>query len=382
MSALALPERSALASATPGGTAAMLQAVETYAKQVIAPLATRIDQEGHYPEAIMADLGGMGALRAHLQSPHGTGDYVAAIQAMATVSRVCGATGFLMWCHDVCGLYMEQSGNVALTGQRLSVHAAGGSFGGTALSNPMKAFAGIEKLALIAKPLGGGRYVLNGTLPWVSHLGPGHCFGAIAQVEGEDRELMVLVDCDATGVSLRPCPSFSAMEGTGTYGLRFQEMPVSPDRVITEHVRPWIQQVRPAFVLLQCGMAVGITQGAIDSMREVEGRLGHVNEYLDDRPEDLQAELDALTDEALRLALTPFDTSLAHWLAVLKVRAAGSELCLRATQSALLHQGARGYLLSSPVQRRIREAHFVAIVTPALKHLRKEMARVGACVPG
>jgi alkylation response protein AidB-like acyl-CoA dehydrogenase len=57
-------------------------------------------------------------------------------------------------------------------------------------------------------------------------------------------------------------------------------------------------------------------------------------------------------------------------------RAHASELALRAAQSALLHAGARGYLLSSDVQRRVRESHFVAIVTPAIKHLRKEMARL------
>ena len=55
-----------------------------------------------------------------------------------------------------------------------------------------------------------------------------------------------------------------------------------------------------------------------------------------------------------------------------------SELALRAAQSALLHQGARGYLMSSDVQRRVRESHFVAIVTPAIKHLRKEIARLSA----
>jgi alkylation response protein AidB-like acyl-CoA dehydrogenase len=61
---------------------------------------------------------------------------------------------------------------------------------------------------------------------------------------------------------------------------------------------------------------------------------------------------------------------------VLDARAHGGELALRAAQSALLHQGARGYLMSSAVQRRVRESHFVAIVTPAIKHLRKEMDRL------
>jgi hypothetical protein len=46
--------------------------------------------------------------------------------------------------------------------------------------------------------------------------------------------------------------------------------------------------------------------------------------------------------------------------------------------SALMHQGARGYLMQSDVQRRVREAQFVAIVTPAIKHLRKESCRASA----
>ena len=34
--------------------------------------------------------------------------------------------------------------------------------------------------------------------------------------------------------------------------------------------------------------------------------------------------------------------------------------------------------LLAQVQRRVRESHFVAIVTPAIKHLRKEIARLSA----
>ena len=60
---------------------------------------------------------------------------------------------------------------------------------------------------------------------------------------------------------------------------------------------------------------------------------------------------------------------------MLTVRAEADVLALRATQAALLHQGARGYLMNSPVQRRVREAQFVAIVTPAIKHIRKEIER-------
>jgi len=80
----------------------------------------------------------------------------------------------------------------------------------------------------------------------------------------------------------------------------------------------------------------------------------------------------------MKLAETPFNPTVDFFIDVLDARAHGAELCLRAAQSALLHQGARGYLMSSEVQRRVRESHFVAIVTPAIKHLRKEMARLSA----
>ena len=129
-------------------------------------------------------------------------------------------------------------------------------------------------------------------------------------------------------------------------------------------------------MLLQTGFGLGVTQGAINSMIEVEDALGHVNQFLHDRPSELQPELDRLKTKVHELGSDIFSGSAEMLVDVLDVRAQVSELSLRATQSALLHQGARGYLMSSPVQRRIREAHFVAIVTPAIKHLRWEMSKL------
>ena len=361
----------------------MLAAVREIADGALAELAQSIDS-GSYPQAVLMRLGEVGAYRAHLALDGGEPDYGAAIRAITEVSRVCGATGFMMWCHDVCGLYMEASGNPALNGPALEDHAAGRTLGATGMSNPMKTFAGIETLLLRARPVDGG-HVVNGTLPWVSNLGPDHYFGAVAVVESDTpgaapREIMFIVRCDAPGVELRTCPSFSAMEGTNTWAVRLTDHFIGAAELVADPVRPFIGRIRAAFVLLQCGMGLGVAQGAIDSMWTVERQLGHVNEHLDDRPDDLQAELDALTARTLALARTPFATATPFLIDVLDVRAHASELALRAAQSALLHQGARGYLMSSSVQRRVRESHFVAIVTPAIKHLRKEIARLSAPV--
>ena len=368
-----------LAEAHPAAMAApaasIVAAVTTVADTRLAPAANRIDREGYYPLAEMAELGTAGAFGAHLGPEANFG---LAIDTMRAVSRRCGSTGFLTWCQDVCGLYMEQSGNPALTGDRLAGHIAGRTFGGTALSNPMKAFAGIEKMLLRATPVPGG-YRVSGALPWVSHIGPGQYCGAIAAVVDEagerTRDVMFLLDIGAD-VVLRHCPEFSGMEGTSTWGVRLEDHFVGEDVLIADPAAPFIARIRAAFILLQAGMAVGIAQGAIDSIEEAEPLLGHVNRFLHDRPDELQAEFDELGARVARLAQSPYDGSRDYLLEVLDARAQGAELVLRATQSALLHQGARGYLMESAPQRRIREAHFVAIVTPAIKHLRWEMDRL------
>ena len=369
----------------------LLGAVRELADGQLLELADDIDRRGIYPKSILQKLGEVGALKAHVSEPGRPADYGLAIRAMTEVSRVCGATGFMVWCHDVCGVYMEQSGNPALMGDLLAQHGNGQTLGATGMSNPMKTFAGIETFLLHAQKVEGG-WRVNGTLPWVSNLGPDHYFGAVADIVVPDatekplKEIMFMVRCDAPGVELRNCPSFSAMEGTNTWAVRLTDYFVGAKDLIADPVRPFIGRIRAAFILLQTGMGLGVAQGAIDSMWKVERQLGHVNEFLDDRPDELQAELDDLTARIMLLAKTPFGPAPGGTQAqgneflidVLDVRAHASELALRAAQSALLHQGARGYLMSSDVQRRVRESHFVAIVTPAIKHLRKEIARLSA----
>lgn len=355
--------------------AAILARTTAIAEGPLADVAQRVDG-GHYPLEVMSQLGAAGTFAPHLDR-HGR-RYGTAIAAMAAVGRTCGATAFLTWAQDVCGLYIEQSGNPALTGALLDGHARGLTFGGTALSNPMKTFAGIEKMLLRATRVPGG-YVVNGTMPWVSHIAEDQYCGAVAAVvdHNGDRthDIMFLLRFDGRAVR-RHCPTFSAMEGTSTWQVQLTDFFVGQDDMIADPVAPYIQRIRAAFVLLQCGIALGISMGSIDAMLAVEQSHGHVNAFLNDRPDELADEAAELQGVIMRLAETPFDGSKDYLIDVLDARVRGAEFTLRASQSALLHQGARGYLMNSTPQRRIREAHFVAIVTPAIKHLRWEIARL------
>jgi alkylation response protein AidB-like acyl-CoA dehydrogenase len=161
------------------------------------------------------------------------------------------------------------------------------------------------------------------------------------------------------------------MEGTSTWAIQLEEYFVSDAQVIANPALPFIKKIRGAFILLQTGWAQGVIKASIDACNEVEPSLGHVNQYLHNRPDELAAELEELQARIGKLAATPYETDKEHMLDVLDVRAQCSELSLKAAQSALLHQGARGYLMKSKPQRLIRESHFVAI-----KHLRWEMAKL------
>jgi hypothetical protein len=76
----------------------------------------------------------------------------------------------------------------------------------------------------------------------------------------------------------------------------------------------------------------------------------------------------------MALASDPFNEEDSYWRRVIALRLRAGEACVAAAHATMLHCGARGYLMSHRAQRRLREAYFVAIVTPATKQLRKMLA--------
>ena len=131
-----------------------------------------------------------------------------------------------------------------------------------------------------------------------------------------------------------------------------------------------VRRIKAGFILLQTGMGLGVTAACIDLMRESNITHGHTNKYLPKGPDDYAAELHEVQAEIDRLGATQLEQA-----PVLQARLRVSELVLEAAQAALMHAGSRGYILGSPVNRRIREAQFAAIITPSIRHLRQELQK-------
>src|SRR5882724_1607732 len=314
--------------------------VARIARQELAALAGAIDAGSVYPSELLRSLGKVGAWSSHVP-PEGPADLRCAIQSMAVIGEVCGATAFMAWCQNTLVWYAANSTNLKLARRFGDSFSSGRVLGGTGLSNPMKSFFGIERLKLKGRRVEGGGIV------------------------------MFLADCSDPAISLQPCKPFLAMDGTGTYGVQFRDVFVPDELILAEPAGPFVRKIRAGFILLQAGMALGLIKDCIAIMDEVATPLGHINRYLPQQPADFRQLASDLESETMELAADPFNADDSYWRRVVALRLKAGEASVAAAHAAMLHCGARGYLKSHRAQRRLREAYFVAIVTPATKQLRK-----------
>jgi alkylation response protein AidB-like acyl-CoA dehydrogenase len=353
-----------------------IESVRAFANRELPKFVQKIDREGFYPELIMRELGRLGAYALHISEHPQIVDLDAAIEAMAAVAEHCVSTAFCMWCQDALAWYVSTSANAALKREIGAPIARGDILGGTGLSNPMKAFCDIEPMRLKAVPVSGG-YIVKGVLPYVSNLGEGHYFGAIFEAavsSGCKRNVMAIIPCATPGVSLANNTKFTALDGTGTFVVQMRDVFVREGWILADPIDDYMKKIRAGFVLLQTGMAFGLIRDCVHLMEQTRPTLGHVNKFLDVQPIDISESLDQMQAEVAALAATPFNQDIEYWRAVLELRLAASETAVKAAHGAMLHCGARGYVANATAQRRLREAYFIAIVTPATKQLRKMLA--------
>ncbi len=345
-------------------------------QEKLAPKVKDIDLKGEYPQEFMYQIGDLGGFAQTVPQKYGGagGSVKTALQVIETVSETCLSTGFISWCQIATAWYIQNGESEYLKQEILPDIAAGKAMAGTGLSNPMKHFAGIEKIALTATKTTGG-YLVKGMLPWVSNLGKGHYLAIAAKMADSEDYLMAVVKEDFPGLTFKCNAHFIGLEGTGTYSCILRDVFVPDKWILAAPCAEYVNRIKPGFILTQVGMGLGLVKSCLELCLRANKQLGHINCFFDDCLEELNEELNLarlkaynLADEIVRQQ-EQLDTEFLA--AVIQARLTASELSLKASQAAMLHAGARAYLKGSAPERKLREAYFVAIVTPAIKQLKK-----------
>ena len=337
--------------------------LENIINEELKPYVKRIDAEAYYAESYLRKLGEAGFLSSENKSKKDT--IMDEMYLVEETAKICMTTAFCLWCHLAALTYVRNTKNEKLKNELLPDLESGEILAGTGLSNPMKFYAGLEKLHLSAKKVERG-YLVSGVLPSVSNLGKGHSFGFVAGLN-DTEQIMGIVSCDVEGLQLKEKVDYLAINGSATYACSFKDVFIPNENILSEDAGAFIEVIRPAFLLYQIPLGLGVTQASIESIEKVCQRQNGCNQYLKNRPEDLRQE-----EEKIQAKIqTLFEQEHVPFKEIAAIRLQSAYLTLEAVQASMLHNGSAGYLQNCAPSRRLREAYFYANLTPTIKHLEK-----------
>jgi alkylation response protein AidB-like acyl-CoA dehydrogenase len=336
--------------------------------------AQAIDQGDCDPQLVLAQLACADVLRVGVSEALGGsgGDLSDAIETLAQVASHSLAAAFVFWSQRAFIEYLLQSPNTGLRDRLLPSLLSGELAGATGLSNAMKFLSGIEALQVRARPEADG-WTLNGRLHWVTNLRKsGFVVAAAIEHEEGGSPFVLAIPDHANGVQRSADLQLMGLQSSNTAAIELSQVNVSREWLLHEDARKFLPAVRPAFLGLQCGLAIGLARRALS---EVQAHLHDSRSILSQALLEQRQHLERTVSELKSGVLDGrFLTAPA---ALFKLRIALAESSAEAVQLELQSSGGKAYLSEhgSGFARRWRESAFVPIVTPSLVQLRAELQR-------
>lgn len=336
--------------------------------------AQALDQGQCDPQQVLARLAGAEVLRVGIDPAQGGsgGDLTDALEVMASVASHSLAAAFVCWGQRAFIEYLLHSPNAGLRQRLLPSLLSGELAGATGLSNAMKFLSGIEALQVRAREQEQG-WSLNGRLHWVTNLRKSGFVVAAAIEREEGGAPFILAIPDALpGLQRSDDLQLMALQSSNTAALELNQVAVARDWLLHEDARVFLPAVRPAFLGLQCALAIGLARRALSEVeKHVEGARSILHESLLEQRQHLEQTVGELKSGLLD------GRFLSQPGALFRVRIALAEATANAVQLELQASGGKAYLseFGSGFARRWRESAFVPIVTPSLVQLRAELQR-------
>ena len=283
------------------------------------------------------------------------------------------SVAFSLWCHRMVLEYLGCAPSESYVGTSVLARVLHDEvLGSTALAAAMAHHVSGAPLPVTWRKEGGA-IVLNGRITWASNLFPPDFIMVTAAAHVDDgREIVLAIPGDAAGVHIDPYPALLALQATGSSSLALENVRLDPQWLITDAFTPFIKRVRPTFLLLQSSFCWGLAHRALVEARRA---LRHADDIFAPEVTALEAQADGFAD-AIRSGITNVcqyqETGATRDLVQIRLGCAQLTTAAVALEAKIV--GGRGYVITSPTARRLREAAFLPIQAPTEGQLRWELS--------
>lgn len=323
----------------------------------------------HLAASGLSDLGVAGNDRGSLLHQ------AAVIERLAEESL---STAFSLWCHRMCVEYLSLTGG-RFADEVLPTLRAGEIIGSSAMAPGFKHATGLGDLGLHIHRDTTGQLRLSGRLGWASNLfSDAIVFAAAygpsqhATTHQAQHPVIVGFPVSSEGVTVGPDLELLALRGTASTSLTLDNVPLQDFQILTQDFGSFVQRARPILSLLQASFCIGLTTA---SYRQLRTNLSGVNHVFQEDVSQLAGRLVTVKQRFVELAHeigTPDSPAPRDLLAM---RLEAGVLARQMTRLETMTAGSTGFVTTSDVNRRYREATFIPLQAPSEAQLRWELSR-------
>jgi alkylation response protein AidB-like acyl-CoA dehydrogenase len=188
---------------------------------------------------------------------------------------------------------------------------------------------------------------------------------AVAAQVDEHQAIVAAVPAEAQGVERSETFQLLGLQSSETASLTLRSVRLPYRWLLSDDAPAFLQRVRPGFLLLQCGLPMGIAQRAL---QEASAKMQGAKAILEQRVETACRQWHRLQRRTQRLAQQR-RYGQSDLRRLFQTRIQWVDLAVKAAQIELEAAGGAAYFRDSGTARRLREVTFLPVLTPSTTQL-------------
>lgn len=346
--------------------------VSKFSDSEVAPLATKIDQDGEIPKDLIHKLFENGFMGSYIPEEFGGAgmDYTSYAIIVEEISRGCASSGVLISAHtSLCMWPILKFGSVEQKKKYLPKLASGGVIGCFCLSEP-NAGSDPGTLATFAEDKG-EYYELSGTKNFITNgkdAGVAIVMAKTTKTSDHKGMTAFIVDTTTQGFQVQKLEDKLGIKGSTTAQIWLDKVKVPKENIIGE--------VGKGFTVALSTLDGGRIGIAAQALGIAEAAFRYAKKYSKERIQfgkpisELQAIQFMLADMSTEIAASRLlimhasylkDNNLPYSKEAAQAKLFASEACMKITTKAIQVLGGNGYTKEYPVERHFRDAKITEI---------------------